>query len=260
MDSAALKDFLDRKVAEYNRPEFIIKDPIAIPHRFNTKQDIEISGFFAAVFAWGNRTTIINKSNELMALMENSPFEFVVGHRPKDLKPFTTFSHRTFNSTDLLYFLSFLQYHYRRRPSLEDAFTETLSKQTDEPADMQNVLNRFHDYFFSLPDVPKRTRKHISAPWKNSACKRLNMYLRWMVRSDSCGVDFGLWKNLRPMDLICPLDVHVARVARRFGMIEQKQANWPAAMELTRFLRGYDPQDPAKYDFALFALGVLEKY
>ncbi len=252
-----LKAFLDRKLDEYNRPSFIAADPISIPHRFSRNADIEIAGFFAAIFAWGNRTIIINKTNELLALMDEAPHEFITGHQESDLRRLLAFKHRTFNTTDLLYFIQFLQQHYRHSDSLETAFSRWM-----EPGDedVERALTGFHHYFFSLPDAPNRTRKHIATPEKNSTCKRLNMFLRWMVRQDDRGVDFGIWKTIRPAQLICPIDVHVARVARRFQLIERKGVDWRTARELTAHLRRYDPLDPAKYDFALFGLGVVEKF
>lgn len=254
MNRAALKQFLDRKVAEYNNLSFIPLDPVSVPHLFKSRQDIEIAGFFAATFAWGNRTTIINKCKELMGLMDNSPYDFIVNHKEKERKRFLGFCHRTFNDTDLLYFVSFLQHHYKRYSSLEDAF---FSKGINE---VEDALNYFHTYFFSLDDVPARTRKHVASPAKNSGCKRLNMYLRWMVRNDGKGVDFGIWKKIKPSHLIVPLDLHVARVAKRFKLLTRPNADWQSALELTKHLREFDPTDPVKYDFALFALGVMEKF
>lgn len=255
--SFQLKVFLDRKVDEYNQPSFINTDPICIPHLFSKKQDIEIAGFFAAVFAWGNRTTIINKSKELMQYMDHSPHEFCLHHSNNDLKNLTSFKHRTFNTTDLLYFISFFKHHYQNNVSLESAFSKSLKK---GDLHTENALNGFYEYFFSLPDVPARTRKHIAAPQKKAACKRLNMYLRWMVRKDRHGVDFGIWKAISPSQLIIPLDLHVARVARQFNLLQRKQNDWQAALELTTALKQFDHKDPVKYDFALFALGVLEKF
>lgn len=249
-----LKKFLDKKVGEYNVPGFIKDDPVSIPHRFSNQQDIEIAGFFAAVFAWGNRKTIIRKCTELLALMDDSPYQFCLRHSAKDLRRLEGFVHRTFNSEDLLYFVAFLKHHYGRHTSLETAFFNHQVLSSPEP--VEAALNHFYDYFFSMPWIPDRTRKHIAAPRKNSACKRLNMYLRWMVRRDSKGVDFGIWKSVSAADLICPLDVHVARVAGRLGLLERKQNDWKAAMELTCRLRKLDPVDPVKYDFALFGLGV----
>jgi len=256
-ETGKLKEFLDKKVAEYNRPDFIPTDPVSIPHRYSKLQDIEIAGFFAATFAWGNRTTIIRKATELMTAMDNAPYDFVVSHQPKDLKAVLGFKHRTFNDTDLLYFLRFLQSHYQEYDSLEQAFLPVLMPRKER---MKAGLTEFHNRFFSLDDAPHRTRKHVSHPGTNAACKRLNMYLRWMVRSDRNGVDFGIWKKFSPKDLIIPVDLHVARVSRKFGLIERKQTDWATAEELTTFLRSLDPKDPVKYDFALFGLGAFEKY
>jgi uncharacterized protein (TIGR02757 family) len=252
-----LHDFLERKVLQYNHPSFIESDPISVPHRFNKKQDIEISGFFAAIFSWGNRTTIIRKSNELMHAFDNAPYEFILHHQPSDLKRLLAFRHRTFNTTDLLYFLQFLQFHYRQSDSLETAFMATATPDQELAKD---ALISFYNRFFSLEGAPPRTQKHIASPERNSTCKRLNMYLRWMVRKDKRGVDFGIWKSLSPADLICPVDLHVARVARRFDLISRSQTDWETAMELTRALRAMDKKDPVKYDFALFGLGVTEGY
>ena len=252
-----LKIFLDRKVDDYNQPSFILADPVCIPHLFSKKQDIEIAGFFAAIFAWGNRTTIINKSRELMQLMDNDPHQFCLHHTDNDLKKLLLFRHRTFNPTDLLYFISFFKMHYEQHASLESAFTRSM--QVSDPT-IENGLNGFYQYFFSLDEVPRRTMKHIASPAKKATCKRLNMYLRWMVRKDKCGVDFGIWKKISPAQLVIPMDVHVARVARHFKLVTRKQTDWKAALELTAELKKLDPADPAKYDFALFALGVLEKF
>lgn len=251
------KIFLDKKVDEYNQPFFIASDPISVPHKFSKKQDIEIAGFFAAIFAWGNRTTIINKSFELMRLMHNEPHDFCLNHTGSDLKKLMNFKHRTFNTTDLLYFIEFLKQHYQSHNSLETAFAKGMSTKDNN---VENALIGFNDYFFSLPDVPKRTFKHIASPIKNSSCKRLCMYLRWMVRNDNRGVDFGLWKNIRPSQLIIPIDLHVARVARRFNLITSNKSDWKTALELTETMKQMNNDDPAKYDFALFSLGVIEKY
>ena len=252
-----LKIFLDKKVEMYNQPFFIESDPICVPHSFSKKQDIEIAGFFASIFAWGNRTTIINKSKELMQLMHNAPHDYCLHHTSKDLKQLLSFKHRTFNTTDLLYFVEFLKYHYKIHDTLETAFVQFMKKKDEN---IENGLNGFYDYFFSLPDVPKRTRKHIACPNKKSSCKKLNMYLRWMVRNDKKGVDFGIWKNIKPSQLIIPLDLHVSRVAKKFNLITRNQSDWLSAVDLTETLKQLDPKDPVKYDFALFSLGVLEKF
>lgn len=255
INDAALKRLLDEKVAFYNRPSFIPADPISIPHRFTLKQDMEIAGLFAAVLAWGNRTSIINNCNRLMAWMDNAPHQFILQHRETDLKRFLTFAHRTFNATDLLYFIHALQWHYRQHASLEDAFVPAPVYAADT---VEAALIHFHRYFFTQ-EHPERTRKHIATPARGSACKRLCMYLRWMVRRDAGGVDFGLWQKIRPAQLVCPLDVHVSRVAHRLGLIRQPKANWRTALELTARLRHWRPEDPAVYDYALFSLGAEER-
>ncbi|MBL0233700.1 MAG: TIGR02757 family protein [Chitinophagaceae bacterium] len=253
MTQIELKKFLDKKLKDFNQPSFIKDDPISIPHRFKKKQDIEIAGFFAAIFAWGNRQTIINKSSELMHLMDDAPFQFIKGHEEKDLKKLLHFCHRTFNSTDLLYFISFFRHHYQKHKSLEQAFTPW-------GTDMEAMLSGFHRYFFSLEHVPDRTRKHVASPEKNSGCKRLNMFLRWMVRKDNNSVDFGLWENISPSQLICPIDLHVERVAKKLGLLEPGIKGWKAAKALTDRLAELDPKDPVKYDLALFGLGVIDKF
>lgn len=251
-----LKAFLDEKVSLYNRPDFIEDDPISVPHRFGKKQDIEISGFFAATLAWGQRKTIINKSLELMAMMDNSPHDFLCHHEPSDLKPFLKFKHRTFNDLDTLYFIDFLSRHYRQHDSLETAFTQGWTRDVDI---MERLLGNFHELFFEASHAPHRTRKHVATPKRKAACKRINMYLRWMVRNDDCGVDFGIWNRLSPAQLVCPCDLHVDRVGRSLGLIQRKGTDWQTAMELTRNLREFDSKDPVKYDFALFGMGVMEK-
>jgi uncharacterized protein (TIGR02757 family) len=250
-----LHSFLDKKVAEYNRPSFIEDDPISIPHRFSRRQDIEIAGFFTAIFSWGNRTLIIRKTHQLMQLMDQAPYQFILQCEDRDLKKLLDFRHRTFNATDLLYFIDFFRRHYKRYDSLEDAF---LLAGDDWNAGC--ALNAFYRYFFSLEEAPLRTFKHIASPEKHSACKRINMFLRWMVRRDDGGVDFGLWSRIPVPGLICPLDLHVARVARRFGLLTRNQTDWQAALELTDNLRQLDPEDPTKYDLALFGLGIIEKF
>lgn len=249
-----LKGFLDSKVAEYNRPDFIPNDPICIPHQFSDRQNIEIMGFIASILAWGQRKTIINKCNELIDRMGGDPFDFIVNHREEDLRALLGFKHRTFNDTDLLYFVAFFRQHYERYASLEDAFL--IGQERREEVEIEQSLNNFKSYFFSLPDYPARTRKHVSSPLQKSTCKRLNMFLRWMAREDNAGVDFGIWKRIKPSQLIAPCDVHVERVARKFHLITLDKVNWKTAIELTANLRLLDPEDPVKYDFALFGLGV----
>jgi len=251
-----IQNFLNALVDQYNRPQFIENDPISIPHKFSKLQDIEIMGFWVAMLAWGQRKTIINKAEELIQLMDGAPHDFICNHIEKDRAAFLDFKHRTFQPIDTLYFLEFLQHYYRHHNSLEMAFAKYLppNATTTEAA-----LRGFHELFFSLPEAPKRTRKHIATPARKSSCKRLNMFLRWMVRKDKRGVDFGLWKSINPRQLLMPLDVHVDRVARRLGLLHRKQTDWLAVLELTEALKAFDAEDPVKYDFALFGMGVLEK-
>ena len=256
MDAGYLIEFLNKKVDEYNQPFFIERDPISIPHSFTKKQDIEIAGFFAAIFSWGNRTTIIKKTKELMQRMNMSPYEFCLSHRSDELKKLKGFKHRTFNEDDLYYFIEFFHHHYQTSDTLETAFSKWMKRHNEDAGD---ALNGFRKYFFSLEHL-KRTEKHISSPLQKSTCKRLNMFLRWMIRKDKNGVDFGIWNKISPSQLICPVDVHVARVARRFGLLKRKQTDWEAAVELTHNLKKIDAADPVKYDFALFGLGALEKF
>ncbi|OPZ15489.1 MAG: hypothetical protein BWZ06_00170 [Bacteroidetes bacterium ADurb.BinA261] len=249
-----LKHFLNEQVDIYISPTFIPNDPISIPHRYSDKHDIEIMGFFAATLAWGQRKTILQKCSELEERMNNSPYSFIMKNDPGELKRLVGFKHRTFNDTDLLYFVDFLHRHYQLYDSLEDAFlTDGLF------ISIENSLTQFEKKFFDHPDAPKRTRKHIATPARNSTCKRLNMFLRWMVRDDDKGVDFGLWKRIPQHALICPIDVHVDRTARQLGLITRKQTDWKTAVELTENLRCLDPDDPVKYDFALFGLSVDQK-
>ena len=246
-----LKELLDSMEDRFNKPDFIENDPVSIPHLFTKKQDVEIAGLFAAVLAWGQRVTIIRKSRELMQMMDNSPHDFICNHRERDLKRLEHFKHRTFNTTDTLYFIEFLRWFYTSHTSLEEAFVADGRESNTEAG-----LIRFQNLFFGLPDAPSRTRKHIPTPERKSTCKRLNMYLRWMVRQDNKGVDFGIWKTIHPHHLICPCDVHVDRVARVLRLIKRKQTDWLTAMELTESLKVLDPLDPVKYDFALFGMGV----
>ncbi len=251
MELDKLKLLLNQKVAYYNNKNFINNDPICVPHSFSKKQDIEIAGFFAAIFAWGQRVTIINKATELMQLMDNAPYDFCVKYQEKDLKKVLHFKHRTFNADDLLYFLYFLKQHYTINKSLETAFFPNKNMTVEEG------LIHFRKIFFHFEHLP-RSHKHISSPLQKSACKRLNMYLRWMVRKDAAGVDFGLWNTIAMKNLICPLDVHVGNVARQLGILHSPKNDWQAAIELTENLKKFDAIDPVKYDFALFSMGVVE--
>ncbi len=254
---AELKLWMDEKVERYNVPDFVGNDPMSIPSSFSKKQDIEISGFFTAVFAWGLRKTIINKSKELMLRMGNSPYEFILNASDHDLKDLTSFKHRTFQATDLLFFVEFLKHHYHQYDSLEDAFTRNWTEDVDA---LERGLIEFQEYMFSFDFAPQRSRKHIASPRRKSTCKRLNMMMRWFVRSDDQNVDLGIWKKIRPSQLFIPLDVHVDRVARNMGLIERKQTDWLTVKELTSVCRKLDPSDPGKYDFALFGVGLENKY
>ena len=251
-----LKEYLDELVDKFNAPAFIEDDPISIPHQFSHKSDIEIMGFWVAMLAWGQRKTIINKAKELISLMDGAPYDFIRNHQEKDRARLLAFKHRTFQSTDTLYFLDFFQRYYQENNSLEDAFARFLNP---EDPTVEKGLIGFHRFFFDAEYAPQRTRKHVSTPARKSTCKRLNMFLRWMVRKDDTGVDFGIWNTISPSQLLIPLDVHVDRVARRLGLLHRKQTDWQAVLELSENLRTFDRQDPAKYDFALFGLGILEK-
>jgi len=251
-----VKSFLDKYYLQYNNKEFLKEDPIQIPHRFSKKQDVEITAFWTAILAWGQRKTIINKATELFNLMDNSPHDFIIGHQEKDLEKFLAFKHRTFQSDDTLYFIHFLKHHYQNNDSLEDAFIP--DSETNNDTTFEGLVG-FRQYFFSLENHLRRTEKHISSPLKKSTCKRLNMFLRWMVREDGNSVDFGIWKKIKPAQLMMPLDVHVERVARHIGLLTRKQRDWTAVEELTSNLRKLDPTDPVKYDYALFGYGVSEK-
>lgn len=245
-----LKSFLDEKYHQYNLENFIEHDPIKIPHQFSKKEDIEIAAFLSATIAWGNRKTIINNATKMMELMDNAPHDFILNSTLNDLKAFNDFKHRTFNSDDLSYFILALSNLYRKHEGLEASFKGTNAK--------EGIIN-FRKLFFEL-EHPSRTQKHVSNPEKGSSAKRLNMFLRWMVRQDEFGVDFGLWKVLSPSQLYLPLDVHTGNVSRKLGLLQRKQNDWKSVNEITEELRKLDPQDPIKYDFALFGLGVFEKF
>ncbi len=254
-DTPALKAFLDEAVARYNTPAFITADPISIPHRFAKQQDREIMAFWTATLAWGQRKTIMQSANRLAELMDDAPHDFMLHHVEKDRARFESFKHRTFQATDTLWFLEFFHNFYQKNTSLETAFARHLRP---EDLTVENALRGFHNDFFDHPYAPERTRKHVATPARGSTCKRLNMFLRWMVRKDNAGVDFGIWEKISPAQLLIPLDVHVERVARRHGLLQRKQTDWHAVLELTENLRAFDPNDPVKYDFALFGTGVLE--
>ena len=254
MNQEELKDFLDEKVQLYNNPKFIESDPIQVPHLFHQKEDIEIAGFLTATIAWGNRTMIIKNAKRMMEIMDHAPFDFVLHHTEKELIRTSSFVHRTFNHTDFQFFIYSLKNIYTNHGGLEDLL---LPKKNEH--DYQKAISSFKQTFFEIKHH-QRTQKHISDPLKNSAAKRINMYLRWMVRRDLSGVDFGIWKTHSPAKLSCPLDVHSGNVARKLSILKRKQNDWKAVAELDNSLRKFDPKDPVKYDFALFGLGAFEKF
>jgi len=255
LSATALKDFLDEKSDFYNHPGFIPEDPISIPHQFSLKEDIEIAGFLTATIAWGNRKSIIKNANQLLEMMDYAPFEFIVGIETVDLKRFSSFVHRTFNGIDCVFFLESLSNIYKNSGGMEVIF----SKPVQNGMSVKKAIINFRQVFFELPHL-HRTEKHLANPLSHSSAKRLNMFLRWMVRADNRGVDFGIWKSIKPADLFCPLDVHSGNVARKLGMLTRKANDWKAVEDLTEILRKLNPDDPIKYDFALFGLGVNEKF
>lgn len=254
LSTAELREFLDEKASLYNNPRFIESDPVQIPHSFSSKEDIEIAGFLTATISWGKRVSIIKSAFRLMDLLGSAPYDFVMSHNEDQLERLEGFVYRTFNSTDLRFFIRALRFIYQEHGGLEGVFIKWQSADSLQPA-----IHQLKQLFFSIPH-PDRTRKHVSDPGTGSAAKRINMYLRWMVRSDNCGVDFGIWKQIPPSSLSCPLDVHTGNVARSLGLIDRKQNDAKAVIQLDEQLRILDFEDPVKYDFALFGLGVFEKF
>jgi uncharacterized protein (TIGR02757 family) len=254
LNNSDLKEFLDEKVNKYNNTSFIESDPISIPHSYTGKEDIEISGFLAATISWGNRKTILRNANRMMELLDDSPYDFIINSDDQDLESIEGFVHRTFNSLDLIYFLKALKHIYRTKGGLEKIFTENKTGDSLQPA-----IHKLNTIFFELPHR-QRTERHLSDPFKGSASKKINMFLRWMIRKDDKGVDFGLWKSISPSILSCPLDVHSGNVARKLGLLTRKQSDSKAVSELDHNLRKMDINDPVKYDFALFGLGVFEAF
>jgi uncharacterized protein (TIGR02757 family) len=246
-----IKEFLELKRAEYAVEAFIQGDPVSVPHQFENRKDIEIAAFFTAIFSWGKRAMIIRSADVLMQMMEYQPYKFISEHGTSDLKPFLTFQYRTFMGTDCLYFIKALQHLYAEYNSMEDLF--------QGKEDMKDGILHFRNYFLSFPHK-KRTEKHIANPSANASAKRINLFLRWMVRQDIHGIDFGLWEKICPSKLYCPLDVHSGNVARKLGLLKRKSNDWKACVALTEVLREFDPHDPVKYDIALFGLGVFENF
>jgi uncharacterized protein (TIGR02757 family) len=254
MELSEIKAYLDDKVAKYNQPDFIENDPISIPHSFTQKEDIEIAGLLTATIAWGRRDLILKSGRQLMVLLEHSPYEFLMSANPTDWNRFEEFYYRTFSAVDCVYFLKAIKLIYENFGGLEQLF---LSKY--QPGDIKSSLVQFRDVFLSF-DAPKRTHKHVANIIKGASAKRLNMYLRWMVRTDNKGVDFGIWKGISPADLLLPLDVHTGNVSRQLGILSRKQNDIKAVDEVMQVLRAFSPEDPVKYDFALFSLGVNESF
>ena len=254
LKKSEVKDFLDEKVDLYNRPSFIEDDPISIPHLYTRKEDIEISGFLTATIAWGNRKMILRNSARMMEILEDSPFEFIMDSSDCELDQAIRFVHRTFNMVDLAYFLKALRHIYKIKGGLEKIFETHKTSDSLQPA-----IHELNKIFFELPHE-KRTERHVSDPYKGSAAKKINMFLRWMVRKDNRGVDFGIWKSISPSILSCPLDVHSGNVARKLGLLSRKQNDAKAVAELDKVLRSFDSEDPVKYDFALFGLGAIERF
>lgn len=251
-DLKRIKTLLDKKYAAYCNEEFVALDPVQIPHFFTKKEDIEIAGFLSASIAWGQRPVILKNAKHLMQLMEYEPYDFIMNHRPADRIGFSNFRHRTMLPADILFFLTSLQNIYRTHKGLEKVFTTAYKNKG-----IKHAITQFHATFFEI-DHPHRTRKHIANPAQNSAAKRINMFLRWMVRKDASGIDFGIWKKIAASDLMLPLDVHTAKYARKLGILDRKYNDWPAVEEVTSNLRKIDPDDPVKYDFALFGMGAFE--
>ncbi|EGV45066.1 TIGR02757 family protein [Bizionia argentinensis JUB59] len=254
LKTSELKEFLDEKVSQYNTSDFLDTDPIKIPHSFSEKKDIEISAFLTATIAWGNRKSIINNAQRMMQMLDQEPYNFIMNHEKSDLKALEPFVHRTFNGMDFITFISGLQHIYQNHNGLEAVFAKN-----SETNSLQPAIHHFKKAFFEIEHL-QRTQKHISDPLKNSAAKRINMFLRWMVRPENTGVDFGIWKSLHTKQLSCPLDVHSGNVARKLGLLTRKQNDAKALLELDTNLRKLDANDPVKYDFALFGLGVFENF
>ena len=255
LSKSELKDFLDFKVLQYNRPEFIVDDPISIPHQFQLKEDIEISAFLTAVISWGNRQSILKSANKLMALMDRSPAQFIMNAGPRDLSHLASFVHRTFNGDDCIFFIKSLKSIYQIHGGLETFFSQPVQ----QGFTIKESIIRFRKIFLQ-PKHPKRVEKHIADPGKNSSAKRINMFLRWMVRNDKNGVDFGIWESIPSSSLYCPLDIHTGNVSRKLGLLDRLANDWKTVELLTDQLRSFDPDDPVKYDFALFGLGIYEKF
>lgn len=251
-----IKELLDEKYFQFNNTAFIETDPISIPHQFSKKEDIEIAALLVATIAWGQRTSIINNGNKLMQLMNNDPHEFIMNFSKKDVARFESFVHRTFNTVDCVFFLNSLKNIYTKHSGLEHAFSDKISSQEK---DVKNAITNFRTIFLSIPHE-SRSDKHVSNPSAKSSAKRLCMFLRWMVRKDKHGVDFGIWNSIKPHQLCLPLDLHTGNVSRKLGLLTRTQNDWQAVEEITEILRSFDEKDPIKYDFSLFGLGAFEGF
>ena len=251
--ASELSEFLEFKYQQYNNTSFIGTDPISIPHQFSRKEDIEISGFLTATISWGNRASILKDGNKLLEMMDCSPYEFILYASSSEIKSFASYYHRTFNGKDCIFFLEALKNIYLNHHGLEDLFS------VDTETGMKGAISRFRSVFLEKKHL-QRTEKHLADPEKGASAKRILMFLRWMVRDDHKGVDFGIWKHISPASLMCPLDIHSGNVARKLGLLKRKNNDWKAVEELTGNLRLFDPEDPVKYDFALFGLGVFERF
>ncbi len=247
---AGLKELLDEAYDRLATPSFITNDPLSIPHSFSKREDIEISGFLTATIAWGQRRTIITNAWRLMRLMDEAPHDFIMEASASDLSRLDHFVHRTFNGQDARQFVLSLRQLYRRHDGLENAFLLN-----GELRDMGSAIALFKERFFHGARS-QRTLKHVADPSRGSHAKRINMFLRWMVRPSERGVDLGIWKRMTPAMLHVPLDVHTGRVARELGLLKRTQDDWKSVIELTEQLRKLDHEDPIKYDIALFGLGV----
>lgn len=253
MNKEEIKKLLEEKYETYATEEFIAGDPVAIPHLFSRKENIEIAGFLSASIAWGLRTTIVKNARHLMQIMDFDPWEYIINIEEQDLEELQDFCHRTFNGTDLIFFIKALSNIYRNHGGLEKVFMKGYHRNQS----IKDALIYFRKVFFKI-DHPQRTEKHISSIENGAAAKRLNMFLRWMVRTEASGIDFGLWKEISPAHLYLPLDIHTGNVARALGLLKRRQNDWKAVEELTEVLKEFDPVDPVKYDYALFGMGILE--
>lgn len=255
MEYEELKELLDALSERYNNPSFIEEDPVSIPHRFSLREDIEISGFLSATIAWGNRRSIVKNGNRMMEMMGDEPYRYIMESSPAERHEMSNFVHRTFNGNDFICFLNALSHIYQTKGGIGTFFENEYEK----TGDIRIVIHHFRSLFFSC-EHPQRAEKHLSSIAKGAACKRINMYLRWMVRQDSNGVDFGLWKKIPSSALYLPLDVHSATVGRGLGLLERKQNDWKSVEEITTNLRTFDADDPVKYDYALFGAGVNHEF